>query len=145
MALSVKHVWRRGSLQGDSGGSIASECGVLLPDQDAQSGTGWTCAGIVSNRWDSFVLHLNGRLTRTRTHSTTRSMGLIAEGAQTSTLRPVAELLGEWDSSGDWSRSILVGMIWRRSDALSFDVGARIGRSGEGRISELRAGLTWQP
>ena len=143
MALSVKHVWRRGTLQGDSGASVASECGVLLPDQDAQPGTGWTCAGIVSNRWDSFVLHLNGGMTRTRTHSTTRSLGLIAEGADSSALRPVAELLGERDTRGDWSRSVLMGMIWRRSAALSFDVGARFGSSSAGRIKELRAGLTW--
>jgi hypothetical protein len=41
------------------------------------------------------------------------------------------------------SFSGLVGAIWRINEDVSLDMGVRIGRDGNQRLGELRAGLTW--
>jgi hypothetical protein len=144
-ALMVKHLFRRGSLQDGAGPSIAAECGVLLPEVHADSGSGLTCTGVVSHRWDALVAHANGGLVRTREHTTTSWFSLIAEGSPGAPVRPVAELLSERDTSGAWGHSALVGAVWHKSAGLSFDVAVRAGRTSEGRLNELRVGVTWSP
>src|SRR5262245_14269587 len=39
-AVSIKHVLRRGVLQDESGPSVATEAGVLLPEANGEDGTG---------------------------------------------------------------------------------------------------------
>ncbi|WP_139217185.1 hypothetical protein [Collimonas sp. OK607] len=146
-AFSVKHVFRRGSLQDGSGPSIAAECGVLLPTIYGQSGTGATCNGIVSGRGDAGAVHLNAALTRTREHTTSRFLGVILEGPEAWLVRPVMEIFTERDATEPRTNSILLGAIWKHSEDLSFDFGVRRGHSG-GRadgenITELRVGLDW--
>jgi hypothetical protein len=62
----LKHVLRPGVLQDQSGPSIATEFGVLLPDSIGSTGVGASVAGIISQRWDWGTAHLNiaGQLTR---------------------------------------------------------------------------------
>lgn len=142
-ALSVKHVFRRGSLQDGSGPSVAAECGILLPTVNGPSGTGATCDGIVSARGDAGAMHLNAALTRTREHTTSRFLGLILEGPDAWTVRPVMEISTQREASAARTNSALLGAIWKRSEDLSFDFGVRRGRSNGENITELRVGLDW--
>jgi hypothetical protein len=141
--LFLKQVHRRGSLQDATGPSIATECGVLLPNVNGESGVGASCAGIVSQRWPSGTLHLNAQLALTRQHNADLFLGAIGEGPYEWKVRPVLEVFAERESGVSWTRSALVGLIWRVRENLSFDLGLRAARSDHENISEVRAGLTW--
>jgi hypothetical protein len=139
----LKQVHRRGSLQGESGVSIASECGWLLPTIHGGSGNGLACAAIVSQRWAAGTVHLNGLLGRTRDHEWNRFLGVIVEGPYEWPLRPVAEIFHESDSGGGWVTSGLTGAIWHTRENLSFDFGVRTARTNGPSVTEVRAGFTW--
>jgi hypothetical protein len=70
----LKYVIRPGVLQGQSGVSIATEFGPLLPGINADQGVGFSWAGIVSQRWDWGTAHFNieTNLTRDRSGRSTR-------------------------------------------------------------------------
>ena len=57
-----------GSLQDETGPSVATEFGVLLPDSNGGSGVGASLPGIVSQRWDWGPIHLNAETALTREH-----------------------------------------------------------------------------
>lgn len=141
--LSVKHVFRHGSLQEESGISLAAECGILLPEIHGQAGRGATCAGIASQRLALATIHLNTALTRTREHTRDRFLGVIVEGATESAVRPVMEVFVERDNHGSSTRSGLFGMIWKHGEELAFDAGVRRARTDGQALTELRMGLTW--
>src|SRR5438874_1710611 len=139
----IKQVLRRGVLQEESGPSVATEYGVLLPSVNGEHGTGLSLAGIVSQRWQAGTIHLNAVLARTREHEADIFLGTILEGPISWPVRPVAEVFTERASGGPRTDSRLIGAIWRVRDGLSFDVGLRSAQvAGEG-IHELRLGLTW--
>lgn len=144
-ALSLKQVLRAGSLQGKSGPSVASECGFLLPTWHEERGVGAVCAVIASQQWSAGTLHLNGGLSFNRQHHWTRLAGVIVEGPGAWPVRPVAEGWVEREVNGSFTRSTLVGVIWRVNEHLSFDAGARRARTDGTAVRELRAGLTWTP
>jgi hypothetical protein len=52
----LKTVLREGVLQEQSGPSIATEFGMLLPGINDQHGTGAEITGIVSQRWEPITL-----------------------------------------------------------------------------------------
>src|SRR6266567_558952 len=133
-ALSLKQVHRRGSLQDATGVSIASECGVLLPELHGQSGTGVSCALIGSQRWTAATIHLNGSLTLNREHHWNRFLGTIIEGPDGWTVRPVAEVFTEREAGAAQTRSALLGSIWRANETLSFDFGVRFARAEDARV-----------
>ena len=141
-AVSIKHVLRRGVLQEKSGPSVATEYGVLLPSTDG-GGTGFSIAGIVSQRWQVGTLHLNAAVARTREHDAAFFLGTILEGPFAWPVRPVAEIFTQRISEGERTDSMLVGAIWRVRDGLSFDAGVRSARVGDEAVHELRLGLTW--
>src|SRR6516164_9313479 len=62
----LKYIIRPGVLQDQTGPSIATEFGVLLPDSIGDSRFGASIDAIVSQRWDWGTAHLNiaGQLTR---------------------------------------------------------------------------------
>lgn len=142
-ALSLKHVWHEGELQGKSGPSFATECGVLLPGVHADHGAGATCAGIVSKYVGPAVLHLNASYTHERDKANARYLGLIAEGPEDWTVRPVAEVGAARNSSRAHSQSKMLGAIWQVGKELAADIGVRRETGSEGKLSELRFGLTW--
>ena len=142
-ALSLKQLHRIGSLQDGTGVSIASECGVLLPEIHGASRTGASCFGIVSQRWPAASVHLNAGLALDREHNWNRTLGGIVEGPHEWTVRPALELIAERNSSGSQTNSALVGMIWQKRESLAFDFGVRAARSDGEDIYEVRAGLTW--
>jgi hypothetical protein len=141
-AVSIKQVLRRGVLQEAQGPSIATEYGVLLPSTDG-GGTGFTIAGIASQRWEAGTVHVNAALARTREHEPALFLGTIVEGPFDWAVRPVAEVFTQRVSEGLRTDSVLVGAIWRVRDGLSFDAGVRSARSGDEAVHELRLGFTW--
>jgi hypothetical protein len=142
-ALSLKQVHRRGSLQEETGPSVASECSILLPEVHGESRTGFGCLGIASQRWPATTAHVNDGFFVDREHNWARLLGLIVEGPYEWTVRPAVELLAERTNNGARTNSALAGVIWRKEQSLSFDFGIRVARVDNQDVYEVRAGLTW--
>jgi hypothetical protein len=141
--LFIKQVLRRGALQDEPGPSVATEYGFLLPTFHGESGTGFSTAGILSQRSDLGTVHLNSVLSLTRSHRADLLLGAILEGPYTWAVRPVAEVFVEQQVGGGRTRSNLFGAIWRIRDGLSFDLGVRQAHVGSEGVHEVRLGLTW--
>jgi len=139
----IKQVLRRGALQDAPGPSLATEYGVLLPSVHGEKGTGFSVAGIASQRTEAVSVHLNAALAWSREHEPDLFLGAILEGPHSWTVRPVAEVFGEQASGSPRTTSMLVGAIWRAREDLSFDAGIRKAHDGSETIRELRLGLTW--
>jgi hypothetical protein len=142
-ALSLKQLHRRGSLQDGAGVSVASECGVLLPEVHGDSHTGASCLGVASQRWSMATVHLNIGLALDREHNWERTFGGIVEGPHDWAVRPALELIAERNNTGSQTNSALVGLIWQAQEDLAFDLGARAARADGQDVYEVRAGLTW--
>jgi len=142
-ALSVKKVLREGVLQDKTGPSVAAELSVLLPAIHGEGGEGAEATLIGSERWDAATVHLNGAVAWTRAHAPGAFGGLIVEGNDAWTLRPVAEVFVEGERDVPLTVSGLVGAILRLREELSIDAGVRLARSGGVDTREIRAGLTW--
>lgn len=141
--LFVKQMLREGVLQDQPGPSVATEYGLLLPTVHGESGTGFSAAGIVSQRSDAGTIHLNSSFSWTRSHEPGLFVGVILEGPYSWAVRPVAEVFGEKISGSPRTESLLVGAIWNVARDLSFDIGIRGARAGSEAVHEIRAGLTW--
>jgi len=141
--LFLKVVLRRGSLQDVEGPSVATEFGALLPTVNAQPGVGAEATLIVSEMWPALALHLNASVAWTRAHTLGGFAGLIVEGPDAWTLRPVGEVYFEAEHGGPSTISALAGAIWRTSEVLSFDAAVRAARTGAGQVYEVRLGFTW--
>ena len=139
----LKHVLVPGSLQGNTGPSVATEFGMLLPDSTGNSGVGARMAGIVSQRWDWGTVHLNAETALTRDHRADVFLDSIVEGPAKWTVRPVAEFFYEREFGQSETLSALVGLIWQVRDNLSFDVGLRHARTNGHPVNEVRAGMTF--
>ena len=144
VALSVKSVLREGSLQERSGVSIATEIGALLPEVNGEGGSGAQAALIASQRWEALTVHLNGAAAWTRQHDLGLFGGVIVEGHDVWTVRPVTEVFVEAQGDLPVEVSWLAGAIWRARDDLSIDAGVRLARSGGVDTTEIRLGLTWE-
>src|SRR5689334_24768520 len=138
----LKHVLREGVLQDKSGPSIATEFGLLLPDNDGSNRLGASLAGIVSQRFDWGTVHVNGAAALSRDHNPDFFLGAIVEGPIKWKVRPVAEFFYEDEVNAARTISGLVGAIWQVNDKLSFDVGFREALTGGHPVSEIRAGFT---
>jgi hypothetical protein len=141
--LDAKTVVREGSLQEKDGPSLGSEFTILLPGVGAQNGAGFEWTGILSQRWEWGTLHLNisGILTREQTAG--MFGGLILEGPDKWTVRPVAEVNYQQDSSIDKTWSALAGAIWKVSDHLAFDLAFRHAKIDARPDEQVRAGVTF--
>lgn len=139
----LKALVRPGTLQDQSGISIATEFGVLLPEVNGDSRFGASVAGIFSNRWDAGAVHVNVAATLTREQRGDLFLGTIIEGPAKWTVRPVAEVFYEEEFGRMRTISGLVGLIWQVRDDLSFDLGLRRAFRDRDHITELRAGLTF--
>jgi hypothetical protein len=138
----LKNVLREGVLQDKTGPSIATEFGVLLPGINADSGTGASWAGIVSQRWDWGTTHFNVQTALTRDQHFDLFLDAIIEGPHKWTVRPVAEVFWEDEFGKFQTISALVGAIWKVDDNLSFDIGVRKALTDNRNVTELRLGLT---
>ena len=139
----LKGVLREGVLQDQSGPSIATEFGVLLPGINDQHGTGGSLSGILSQRWGRITVHLNAAAEVTREQHADLFISTILEGPHDWPVRPVAEIAYERDFGRGEVKSALVGAIWQVRDNLAVDVGLRGGRVNDRTLAEVRAGLTF--
>ena len=142
--VAIKGVIRRGSLQDAEGPSIAIEPELLLPATAGPSGFGFAAGVIVSQRWPALTVHLNLVPAWSRGHNLAGLAGVIVEGPDEWTVRPVGEAyVGAEHAVPGVTSSFLGGLIWRISPRVSTDAAVRVGTvSGVGLV-ELRVGLTW--
>jgi hypothetical protein len=141
--IFLKHVLRPGVLQDQPGASIATEFGVLLPDTVGPSGTGFSVAGIVSQRWDWGTAHFNVQGELTRNQNADVFTSLIIEGPAKWTVRPVTEFGYEEEFGQAHTVSALIGAIWQVRENLAFDVAFRRATTNGVPANEIRAGLTF--
>ena len=141
-AFSLKQVLRPCVLQDQTGPSIATEFGVLLPEVNGAPGVGASLAGIISQRWDWGTIHFNVAASLTREHNGDVFTDLIIEGPSKWTVRPVAEVFFEQETNQSHTISGLVGLIWQVRDNLSFDVAVRHALTDGRPVDEIRAGAT---
>jgi hypothetical protein len=139
----LKYVIQPGVLQGQSGVSIATEFGPLLPGVNADPGVGFSWAGIVSQRWDWGTAHFNVETNLTRDQHGEGFLGVILEGPSTWKVRPVLEVFYDKVWTQTETRSALVGAIWQVKDDLSFDAAFRYALVNGRAVNEIRAGLTF--
>jgi hypothetical protein len=139
---SLKHIIRPGSLQDQTGPSIATEFGVLLPDSNGDNRFGASIDAIVSQRWDWGTVHVNNAVELTRDQRGDVFTDLIVEGPSKWVVRPVAEFFYEEEFGRAHTVSGLIGAIWQVNDKLSFDVGFRHAITNGSNVNEIRAGLT---
>jgi hypothetical protein len=95
-AFSLKHVVIPGSLQDQTGPSVATELGVLLPEFNGDSSrVGASLTGIVSQRWEWGTVHFNAAALLIRQQTGEAFTSIIIEGPAKWTVRPVAEIFYE--------------------------------------------------
>ena len=116
---------------------------MLLPGVRADAGVGATCSGIVSQRVGPASVHFNAGLTRTRARDTSRYVGVIVQGPEEWTVRPVLEVGAERGADGAREHSALAGVVWNAGKDLALDLAVRRQHGTEVRATELRFGLTW--
>jgi hypothetical protein len=141
--LFLKYVILPGVLQGQSGVSIATEFGPLLPGVNADPGTGFSWAGIVSQRWDWGTAHFNVEANLTRDHQGEAFLDVILEGPHDWKVRPVFETFYDKVWTQSESRSVLLGAIWQVDKDLSLDAAFRYAVVDGHAVNEIRAGLTF--
>jgi hypothetical protein len=139
----LKHVFRKGILQGKRGLSIAAEGGPLTPEINGTNAFGASLDVIVSYRWDWGTVHFNEQGQYTREHTGDLWSGVIVEGPHDWVVRPVTELYYERDFTIDQTESILVGAIWTLKESFVLDLGVRGARVGAESAGEIRLGFTW--
>jgi hypothetical protein len=142
-AISLKHVLVPGSLQDQTGPSIATEFGMLLPELNGDNHVGASLASIVSQRWDWGTIHFNLAASLTRHNTAETFTGIIIEGPSKWTVRPVAEVFYEQEINQTTTISGLLGLIWQVRDNLSFDVAFRHAFTNGRPVDEIRLGTTF--
>jgi hypothetical protein len=141
--VMLKYVVRPGSLQDQSGPSIAMEFGPLLPGINADPGFGLSWTGIVSQRWDWGTIHFNVETNLTRDQHAEAFLSVILEGPATWKVRPVMEMYSDKIWTQTETLSALVGAIWQVRDNLSFDAAVRHAIVNGQSVNEIRAGFTF--
>ena len=139
----LKYVVKPGVLQDQTGVSIATEFGPLLPEVNGDRGTGFSWAGIVSQRWDWGTVHLNIEANLTRDQQGEVFLDTIVEGPAKWTVRPVFEVFYDKVWTQTETRSALVGAIWQVQDNLSFAGAFRYGVVNGRPVDEIRASVTF--
>src|SRR3954447_11370925 len=128
IAVSLKGVVRRGSLQGEGGLSIALEPSVLLPGRD-QGGVGAQVGAILSFLGPEGALHVNVVPGISRAHRAAGVLGVIAEGPYAWPIRPVGEWVAYEEVGAGWLVSMLYGFIAPAGKSFSFDGAVRAQRA----------------
>ena len=142
-ALSLKGVLQEGSLQEKDGWSLATEASILLPGINTDDGAGFELTGIASQRWEWGTIHINIAAELTRDQRLGTFAGLIVEGPDAWTVRPVAEVNYTREFSTDEETSVLLGAIWKIHDKLALDLGFRHAWVNSRPDEQIRAGLTF--
>lgn len=142
-AIFLKHVVREGTLQEQTGPSIAVEFGALLPGINEQSGIGAELAGIIGSQWSWGAIYFTAAAALTRDQTGEMFLGTIIEGPLDWTVRPVAELVYEREFGHAEVFAALAGLIWEAREGLAFDLAVRRASVDGAPETEIRAGLTF--
>ena len=143
VALGVKKLLREGSLQGNSGLSVATEF-TVVQTQSNGSDTGAVLALIIGGQWDWGAMYFNVATEQTPADEEELFLGIIIEGSGASVLRPVAELSFGQDFNQSEELAGLLGFIYEPTEALAFDFGLRRSHGDEGSETEFRLGVTFE-
>ena len=138
-----KHVVRDGTLQQQTGPSIAIEFGALLPGINTQPGWGAEVAGIIGNQFSWGAIHFTAAASLNRDNNAEMFLGTIIEGPSDWTVRPVAELVYENEFGHGEVFAALAGVIWEAREGLAFDLAVRQASVEGASETEIRAGLTF--
>jgi hypothetical protein len=138
-----KHVVREGTLQEQTGPSIAIEFGALLPGINTQPGFGAEVAGIIGNQFSWGAMHFTAAASLNRDNRGEMFLGWIVEGPSTWAVRPVAELVYEREFGRSEVFAALAGVIWEAREGLAFDLAVRRASVDGAPETEIRAGLTF--
>ena len=143
-AVFLKTVVREGTLQEQSGPSVAIEFGALLPGINDESGVGAEVAGIVGGLWSWGAIYVTAAAALNRESRGEMFLGTIIEGPLDWAVRPVAELVyeREFGTSGEVFAG-LVGVIWEAREGLAFDFAVRQAAVDGEPETEIRLGLTF--
>ncbi len=142
-ALSLKTMLREGSLQEKSGWSLASEESILLSGINDENGAGFEWTGIASQRWDWGTIHLNLAAELTREQRGATFAGVIIEGPDSWSVRPVAEINYQREVVAGETTSALLGLIWKADKDLAFDFAVRHAWMDRRPDEQIRAGVTF--
>lgn len=134
---------REGSLQEKDGLSLASEFSILLPGIGTQNGAGFEWTRIASQRWDWGTIHLNLAAELTREQRAGTLAGVIMEGPDGWSVRPVAEVNYERDFGAGETASALLGLIWQADKDLAFDFAVRHAWVDHRPDEQIRAGIAF--
>ena len=142
-AVFLKHVVREGTLQEQTGPSIAIEFGALLPGINEDHGLGAEVAGIIGSRWSWGAIYFTAAAALTREQTGEMFLGAIFEGPLDWTVRPVAELVYEREFGHAEVFAALAGVIWEAKEGLAFDLAVRQASVEGAPETEIRAGITF--
>ena len=143
-AVFLKTVVREGTLQEQTGPSIAIEFGTLLPGINDEAGFGAELAGIIGNQWSWGAIHFTAAATLTRDNRGEMFLGSIIEGPSDWTVRPVAEIVYEREfGTSTEVVAALAGVIWEAREGLAFDFAVRQAAVDGEPETEIRIGLTF--
>jgi hypothetical protein len=139
----VKGIVREGTLQEQTGPSIAIEFGTLLPGINDEAGFGAELAGIIGNQWSWGAIHFTAAATLTRDNRGEMFLGTILEGPSFGAVRPVAEIVYEREFGEAEAIAALAGVIWEVREGLAFDFAVRQASVDGDPETEIRMGLTF--
>jgi hypothetical protein len=142
-ALSLKTVFREGSLQKKDGVSLGSEFSLLLPGIGGEDGAGLEWTFLASDKQDWGAWHFNIGPQLARDGKAGFVLGGIVEGPDDWPVRPVAELRFEKSFGGDELFAQLLGVIVPVREGLAFDIAYRHAREGGRPDEQIRAGVTF--
>jgi hypothetical protein len=130
-------------LQEKTGPSLASEFSILLPGIGTDDGAGFQWTGIASQRWEEGALHLNIGAALTREQKAAAFAGMILEGPDGWTVRPVAEFVYQRNFGVDEEWGVLAGAIWKLGEHMALDLALRHGETARRFDYQVRAGITF--
>jgi len=143
VAFAFKQVLRRGSLQDESGPSLAMEDAVLLPER-GENHLGAAASLILSSASKRGTTHFNVEAERLPEQRNAGSAGVIFEASDHFGIAPAVELKVEALKGGPPEHSVIFGLIYVPGEETEYDVAVRFAKAADERIFEIRAGMTWQ-
>lgn len=143
LSFGMKQVLRRGGLQDESGLSLAMEDAILFPER-GEKHLGAAANLIASSASRIGAVHFNVEAERLAEQRNAGSAGVIFEASDHFGIAPAIELRVEAVKGGPSEHSAILGLIYVPGQETEYDVALRFARSGDERIFEIRAGMTWQ-
>ena len=143
VAIAMKQIMRRGSLQDESGPSIAIENEITFPARGEEH-LGTAASLIVSSASKRGSTHFNVEGERLPEGRNAGSVGMIFEASDRYGVAPAVELSLAAVDGALPEHSAVFGLIYVPREGLEYDVALRFAGSGTEKSFEIRAGLTCQ-